>query len=185
MRTILQIGIALGMFLFMTGLNSYAQVSINNDGSQPDSSAMLDVKSGNKGFLPPRIALSAIYSAVPVTSPAIGLLVYNTANAGTSPNNVVPGYYYWNGARWFLLSIPQGTEIGQMLYWNGSSWIPLRSYINVLSFGVDNTGVTDATSAIQNALNAIPAGGGNTIFSCRKIQNNRRPDNKSQDNFVR
>ncbi len=27
------------------------------------------------------------------------LLVYNTATAGTSPNNVTPGFYYWNGAK--------------------------------------------------------------------------------------
>jgi hypothetical protein len=26
--------------------------------------------------------------------------VYNTATAGTSPNNVTPGYYFWNGTVW-------------------------------------------------------------------------------------
>jgi hypothetical protein len=28
------------------------------------------------------------------------MLVYNTATAGVSPNNVVPGFYYWNGSKW-------------------------------------------------------------------------------------
>jgi hypothetical protein len=26
--------------------------------------------------------------------------VYNTAATGTAPNNVVPGYYFWNGSAW-------------------------------------------------------------------------------------
>ena len=33
-----------------------AQVSINTDGTVPDASAMLDVKSTNMGLLPPRVA---------------------------------------------------------------------------------------------------------------------------------
>lgn len=110
MRTILKIGVVLGMFLLMPGLYSYTQVSINTDGSQPDSSAMLDVKSNNKGFLPPRVALSNINSSDPITSPAIGLLIYNTANSGTPPNNVMKGYYYWNGTQWIsLVPIPGDT----------------------------------------------------------------------------
>jgi hypothetical protein len=32
-----------------------SQVSVNNDGSNPDASAMFDVKSTTKGFLPPRM----------------------------------------------------------------------------------------------------------------------------------
>ena len=79
--------------------------------------------SADKGFLPPRVALTAINSANPITSPATGLLVYNTATTGTSPNNVIPGYYYWNGTRWLSIAPPQGTNPGDMLYWNGTQWI--------------------------------------------------------------
>ena len=89
--------------LFISMGLSAQNVGINADGSAPDASAMLDVKSSTKGFLPPRIALTATNSASPVTSPVAGLLVYNTATAGTAPNNVVPGYYYWNGAAWVVL----------------------------------------------------------------------------------
>ena len=88
----------------LAGIANAQSVGINSDGSTPDASAMLDVKSTTKGLLPPRIALTAINSASPVTSPAAGLLVYNTATAGTAPNNVVPGYYYWNGTAWIVLS---------------------------------------------------------------------------------
>jgi len=50
-------------------------VGINSDGSTPDNSAMLDVKSTTKGFLPPRMTTAQIGAIV---SPADGLLVYNT-----------------------------------------------------------------------------------------------------------
>jgi len=63
----------------------------------PNASAQLDVNSSSKGFLPPRVALTSMDAAGPITSPATGLLVYNTATAGVSPNNVVPGYYYNSG----------------------------------------------------------------------------------------
>jgi lysophospholipase L1-like esterase len=104
MRTILKLRVVLGMFLLMPGPYSYTQVSINNDNSLPDSSAMLDVKSTNKGFLPPRVALSSVNSANPIPSPAVGLVIFNTANSGNPPNNVTIGYYYWNGARWISLT---------------------------------------------------------------------------------
>jgi hypothetical protein len=71
-------------------------VGIGSDNT-PESSAQLDVNATDKGFLPPRVALQATNNPLPITSPAAGLLVYNTATAGTPPNNVKPGYYYWKG----------------------------------------------------------------------------------------
>lgn len=81
--------------VFLTG---NAQTGIGT--TTPSPSAKLEVASSNQGFLPPRIALTATNAASPVTSPATGLLVYNTATTGTAPNNVAPGYYYWNGSAW-------------------------------------------------------------------------------------
>src|SRR5450432_829988 len=79
----------------------YAQrVAINTDGSAPNVSAILDVKSTNKGFLPPRIALTGTTDVTTIVTPATGLLIYNTAIAGTSPHIVSPGYYYYNGTAW-------------------------------------------------------------------------------------
>jgi len=54
-----------------------AQVSINTDGSDPDPSSILDVKSDVKGMLIPRMAQTQIEA---ITSPANGLTVYNTDN---------------------------------------------------------------------------------------------------------
>jgi hypothetical protein len=66
----------------------------------PNASALLDLTSTNKGFLPPRVALTSVNAASPISSPATGLLIYNTASTGTYPNQVTPGYYYWNGTLW-------------------------------------------------------------------------------------
>jgi hypothetical protein len=90
--------VILVLTLFLVFLNGNAQTGIGT--STPSPSAKLEVASSNQGFLPPRIALTATNAASPVTSPATGLLVYNTATTGTPPNNVAPGYYYWNGSAW-------------------------------------------------------------------------------------
>ncbi|MDW8295354.1 MAG: tail fiber domain-containing protein [Raineya sp.] len=82
-------------------LRMYAQgVGI---GTVPNASAMLDVSATNKGLLIPRVALTARNSAAPIAAPANSLLVYNTATAGSFPNMVTPGYYYWNGIEWVRL----------------------------------------------------------------------------------
>jgi hypothetical protein len=61
---------------FAFSLNAQS-VGINADGSAPDNSAMLDVKSTTKGFLPPRMTTAQIGE---IASPADGLLVYNTTD---------------------------------------------------------------------------------------------------------
>lgn len=116
---------ALFVIFFCCWFISFGQVGINADGSAPDNSAMLDVKSADKGFLPPRVALTAANMATPVNSPAVGLHVYNTATSGIAPNQVVPGVYYWNGSRWIPVSPLQGTTSGDMQYWNGTGWVML------------------------------------------------------------
>lgn len=87
--------------LIMSWFCTIAQnVGINATATAPDPSAMLDVAATDKGILVPRVALTSAALAAPITSPATSLLVYNTATAGVSPNNVVPGYYYWDGTKW-------------------------------------------------------------------------------------
>ena len=55
--------------------SALAQVAVNTDGSLPDNSAMLDVKSTAKGFLPPRMTFAERNS---IPNPAEGLTVYCT-----------------------------------------------------------------------------------------------------------
>jgi len=52
-----------------------AQVAITTDGSDPDGSAMLDVQSTTKGFLPPRMSKAQMLA---ISSPANALMVVNT-----------------------------------------------------------------------------------------------------------
>ena len=66
----------------------------------PDASARLDVVATDKGILIPRVNLVATNNPAPVASPAVSLLVYNQATI----NDVVPGFYYWDGIKWVNLS---------------------------------------------------------------------------------
>lgn len=99
--------IFLGISVFS---NLYAQkVTINPTGAPPNPSAILDVYSANKGLLMPRVALTSAIDVSTITSPATSLLIYNTASAGSDPNAVTPGYYYWNGTKWTSLIGPAGS----------------------------------------------------------------------------
>ena len=69
----------------------------------------LEITSTTQGIVPPRVALTASNVAAPVVNPQGGVLlagtfVWNTATSGTSPNNVVPGLYTWNGTRWIAFA---------------------------------------------------------------------------------
>ncbi|MEO8415486.1 MAG: tail fiber domain-containing protein [Ginsengibacter sp.] len=68
-------------------------VAINNDGSQPNAGAILDIKSANKGLLIPRVNLTSETDVSTIPSPVTSLLVFNT-NAAL-PDGV--GFYFWNG----------------------------------------------------------------------------------------
>ncbi len=70
-----------------------AQVSVNTDGSDPDNSAILDIKSTDKGFLPPRMTQAQKNN---ISVPAAGLLVYQT--------DETPGYYYYTGTDWIAIT---------------------------------------------------------------------------------
>jgi hypothetical protein len=60
-------------FLVLSCNALFAQVSINNDNSLPNNSAMFDVKSTTKGMLIPRMTQTEIEA---ITSPANGLVVF-------------------------------------------------------------------------------------------------------------
>jgi hypothetical protein len=90
------------VFFLLVSIGALAQTGIGT--TTPNASAKLDVYSTNKGFLPPRITLTGASDVSTIATPVAGLLIYNTATAGSAPNNVVPGYYYWNGTAWTQIS---------------------------------------------------------------------------------
>ncbi len=77
--------------LILGTLTANSQVSINTDGTDPDPSAMLDVKSTTSGMLVPRMT-QAERNAINGSTFATGLLIYQTDNT--------PGYYYYDGSTW-------------------------------------------------------------------------------------
>lgn len=68
-----------------------------------DASATLELTGINKGLLVNRVALTNASVAAPISSPATGLLVYNT-NENLTPsgylNDVRLGFYVWQNGRW-------------------------------------------------------------------------------------
>ena len=60
-------------FFVLFGINVSGQVGINTDNSDPDQSAMLDVKSTDKGILVPRLTSM---QRTNTSSPATSLLVF-------------------------------------------------------------------------------------------------------------
>jgi hypothetical protein len=146
-------------FLFFLNL-THAQTGIGT--TSPNAAAKLDVSSTDKGFLPPRVALTATNTFAPVTglsgaSPlatAAGLLVYNT----TSNSNVTPGYYYWNGTSWILISN------GLIIDNSKNASFTLNAADNNKIFLI--TSASAVTVTVSNASpNILPVG-----FSCQIIQ---------------
>ncbi|MFM6913381.1 MAG: hypothetical protein ACKOUQ_00555 [Aquirufa sp.] len=89
------------VFLLLVSFAALSQTGIGT--TVPNASAKLEIASSTQGFLPPRVALTASNSFSPLVGTAAnatGLIVYNTQTSGTAPNNVVPGYYFWNGTSW-------------------------------------------------------------------------------------
>lgn len=121
----------------------FAQIGIGT--TSPASSAQLDVTSSSKGFLPPRIALASINDVSTISSPATGLTIFNTATAGTSPNDVTPGYYYYNGTNWQRLLNPSGIIFKKSILVNSvapSSSISGQSTITAWSGSYTGSGGT-------------------------------------------
>ena len=88
----------------------YAQTGAVGIGiSTPNTNASLELGATNKGLLINRIALTAANNPSPMAAHVAGMLVYNTATAGASPDNVSPGIYFNDGSRWIrYVPAPQG-----------------------------------------------------------------------------
>src|SRR5580693_1674645 len=85
--------------------SSFAQnIGINADGSRPNSNAILDIKSGNKGLLIPRMD-SLARNAIPNTK---GLLVYDLST---------DNFWYNTGKGWEC--IPNDKDRGK----GGDAWL--------------------------------------------------------------
>ena len=96
--------IAFGIGTTTIGFAQITQQKIGDNPTIINPNAALQVDSASKGFLLPRLALTATNNFAPLTAHVAGMTVYNTANAGSAPNNVTPGYYYNDGFQWVRIA---------------------------------------------------------------------------------
>ncbi len=90
--------------LIFSDLSIHAQVAINTDGSAANSSAILDLKSTDKGLLLPRMSLTQMNA---ITSPPEGLIVFCTT---------VNSAFCYNGSSWMKLFWNDGESCGTIDY---------------------------------------------------------------------
>ena len=98
-----------------------AQVGINDNNASPDASAMLDVKSTDKGMLIPRMTTS---QRDLINTPAAGLMIYNTTTNS---------FNYYNGTTW--------TAIGEDNLGNHTATQNIQLGSNRISADGDNEGI--------------------------------------------
>ncbi|WP_148285300.1 hypothetical protein [Flavobacterium sp. B17] len=137
--------------------------------ASPNSSALLDLNSSNKGILLPKVSLTGVNDATTIASPATGLLIYNT-NASLV-NGV--GLYINNGTSsvpiWEKLAVGIGASAtGQIMRYpcaplsvNGGN-VTNVSYLTTYvqpngANGIINTITSGSLSADKSTIN-LPAG---------------------------
>ena len=153
----------LALVIISAGL--FAQVGINSDNSGPDSSAMLDVKSTERGLLPPRMSYNQMNE---IANPASGLVVYCT-DCGADGSGAMAMYI---NTTWYLFNtkclLSPATPIAgvheassNQIIWNwnpvptasGYKWNTVNNYNTAVDLGTSTTmpetGLTCSTSYIR------------------------------------
>ena len=112
--------------IFLCSIQVYAQsVGINTDGSAPNSSSILDIKSITKGLLLPRMTT---VQRTAIASPANGLIVFDiTTNS----------FWYHNGTAWAVLSAGSSTN-----YWTAGA-------SDIFNNNTGNVGIGTATPLVK------------------------------------
>lgn len=112
------------LYIFMAD-NCLAQsISINTDGSTANASAILDIKSTDKGMLTPRVTNTQKNSIV---SPANGLLVYQTDG--------VKGFWVYDGGIWKNLTAAQAGSAGLITSSGLQNGIMIVAYTGLNAYG--------------------------------------------------
>jgi hypothetical protein len=129
------------------GQTAHAQQKVN-DGTVPvtaiNPSAIAEYQTNNKGLLQPRVALTATNAAAPLAAHVAGMRVYNTATAGTAPNNVTPGEYYNDGTKWVRVATAEG--------FSNTPYTPTGTFACPFNGSVSGTGfATGLTLTIPSA----------------------------------
>ena len=131
----------LACLLVLQGTLLKAQnIAINADGSTPDPSAMLDIKSDSLGLLIPRVV-----EALRPASPATGLLIYQTDGDA--------GFYYYNGSDWQKMAIVAG--LGSIAHQDSNNVALTGGSINTTAIGSDSASSAKFTTLATGAQAGI------------------------------
>lgn len=104
-----------------------AQVGVGTN--TPEVSAAFQIESTNKGFLPPRVALTSLTDVTTISSPATGLVVYCSGSLV-----LTNGYYYWDGSKWQVFSdVRNNQDLGYIVGW--ASNVAAPNYLLPLNGG--------------------------------------------------
>ena len=151
------------MMLFLAGsmVAQNQNVGINNTGSSPDPSAILDVSSTTKGFLPPRMTQVQRNAIV---SPAAGLIIW-CSNCGINGELQV-----FNGASWTNISgtvaaaaVPGAPVIGTATAGNGQASVSFTQPASNGGSAITSYTATSTPGSITGTLNQ--AGSGTIVVS--------------------
>lgn len=88
--------------LFFTSIK--AQLNLGSN-LAPNADAILQLSSNSKGMLLSLVPLQSTILPAPLSANVQGMMVYNTATAGSGSNAVVPGIYVNDGSKWIQLAI--------------------------------------------------------------------------------
>lgn len=170
--------------LFAVFSVSAQNVGINTDGSSPDASALLEIKSSNKGLLIPRVSLQSKTDAITISNPATSLLVYNiNGNTAQMPDSI--GYYYNAGTTaapiWTKLVVTSDTKGGGWLLTGNAGTADGTHFIGTtdnvpLNFRVNNKNAGRIDTLIYNTSIGYRASDrnssfGNSAFGYKALQN--------------
>ncbi|GHT36495.1 hypothetical protein AGMMS49574_28320 [Bacteroidia bacterium] len=99
-------------------------------GNTPSSnSAILEVNATDKGVLLPKVALTGTTDNTTISTPAVGLLVYNT---GANPLYTRQGYMFWNGTEWRTIdNEPAVAPVISTIYCGSASLSPSEYTLNI------------------------------------------------------
>jgi len=93
------------LFILVSSLGVTGQVGIGTTTPR----GALEINSSTNGLIVPRVDLTSVNTSTPIVNPQTseapisGTLVYNTSTTGTYPNDVSPGFYFWNGSAWLKI----------------------------------------------------------------------------------
>jgi hypothetical protein len=166
----------LSLLLLLTGNAIFSQMLVARDVDtrRMSKSAMLEIRSNNRGLLIPRIALEHFKDTNSVKDPAVSLMVFTFGTPG-----LARGFYYWNGSQWerfttglegagsdTLSNIFIGTQSGSSNTTGASN-----TAFGYFSLKGNTTGTQNAAFG-ANALTANTTGRNNTASGAQALAQN-------------